>query len=77
MGEYQPASAGSIWLMVIIIIIMMNVWWAIGDVVFLSEPELCLSSSDKEKEKKTKTKTERAEEHKNASRRTGGASRMM
>lgn len=59
-GEYQPASAGSIWVMaIIIIIIMMNVWWAIGDVIFLSEPELCLSSGDKEKEKKLKLNEQR------------------
>lgn len=58
-GEYQPASAGSIWVMAIIIIIMMNVWWAIGDVIFLSEPELCLSSGDKEKEKKLKLNEQR------------------
>lgn len=58
-GEYQPASAGSIWVMAIIIIIMMNVWWAIGDVIFLSEPELCLSSGDKEKEKKIKLNEQR------------------
>lgn len=58
-GEYQPASAGSIWVTAIIIIIMMNVWWAIGDVIFLSEPELCLSSGDKEKEKKIKLNEQR------------------
>ena len=58
-GEYQPASAGSIWVMAIIIIIMMNVWWAIGEVIFLSEPELCLSSGDKEKEKKLKLNKQR------------------
>lgn len=58
-GEYQPASAGFIWVMAIIIIIMMNVWWAIGDVIFLSEPELCLSSGDKEKEKKLKLNEQR------------------
>lgn len=58
-GEYQPASAGFIWVMAIIIIIMMNVWWAIGDVIFLSEPELCLSSGDKEKEKKIKLNEQR------------------